>query len=72
MIEIPFELGIWYSGRSIDHLVVSKNFRHCVRHIRVEKNAPWSVHVAVAFDVMRNVAAGLSITVDSADAVSMS
>ena len=53
MIEIPGETGTCYSGRSIDYLVVSKNFRHCVRNVQVDKSAPWLVHVAIAFDVLR-------------------
>ena len=48
VIEIPGELGACFRGRSIDYLVVSKNFRHCVRNVRVDKSAPWSAHVAIA------------------------
>ena len=46
-------LGTCYSGRSVDHPVVSKNFRHCVRNVGADKSAPWSAHVAIAFDVTR-------------------
>ena len=41
VIEIPGETGTCYSGRSIDYLVVSKNFRHCVRNVQVDKSASW-------------------------------
>ena len=32
--------------------MVSKSFRRCVRNVRVDKNAPSSAHVAIAFDVV--------------------
>ena len=40
--------------RNIDYLVVSSNFKHCVRNVRVEQEAPRSAHVA--FDAVRNPA----------------
>ena len=52
MIELPGECGTCYSGRSIDYLVVSKNLRHCIRNVWAVKSAPWSTHVAIAFDVL--------------------
>ena len=53
VIELPGVGGACHSGRSIDCTVVSKNFRCCVRNVRADKGAPWSAHVAIAFDVMR-------------------
>ena len=49
VIEVSGESGTCY----IDFLVVSKNFRQCVKNMRADKSALWSVHVAIAFDVMR-------------------
>ena len=46
------ETGTCYSGRSIDCSVVSKNFRQYDKNVRVDKSAPWSAHVAIAFDVV--------------------
>ena len=50
VMELPGERG---SGRSIDYLVVSENFRHCVRNVCADKGALWLAHVATALDVMR-------------------
>ena len=50
VIELRGESGTCCSGRSIDDLVVSKNFRQCVKNVCVDKRAPWSAHVATAFD----------------------
>ena len=53
VIELQGECGTCCSGRSIDCLVVSKKIRHCVRNVRADKSAPWSAHVAIAFDVLQ-------------------
>ena len=39
----------------LEQLVVSKSFRHYVKNIRADQSAPWSAHVAIAFDVMRQL-----------------
>ena len=39
VIELPGGSGTCYCGRSIDYMVVSKNFRHCVKNVRAGKSA---------------------------------
>ena len=56
VIKVPSDSGTRHSGRSIDCLVVSKNFRQCVKNVRVDTRPPWSAPVAIAFDVVRKPA----------------